>query len=557
MKEMISVKIGDLTKEVPADSCIGEIIRDIPSPDDTPIVVVKVNGVLQELHRQVSDGAVIEPVTMRSPIGFDTYKRSLNFLFLKAVHDIFAEDGCPDTARVILHFSVSNAFYYTIENGPVTDSELIRRILERMQALVDAKLPIKKLTMSTRQARKYMAETNMQDKEKLFRFRRASSVNLYQLEEYMDYFYGYMVWNTDVLRRFGVDLYDKGIVLLFPEKRNPTELRAFRPSEKLFAVQQESEAWAHNLGISTVGDLNEVLSSGDPYRNLLVAEAQQEAKISAIAARIASDPNIKFVMVAGPSSSGKTTFSRRLSIQLKAHGVTPHPISLDNYYRNRSDCPRDADGKPDFECLEALDVPLIKQQMRELLQGKKTELPRFSFLTGQREFHGDIIELGEKDILIIEGIHGLNTTLSEDLPEASIFRVYISALTQLNTDDHSRVSTTDGRLIRRLVRDYRTRGTSAKETIAMWPSVRRGEDSYIFPNQNNADVMFNSSLIYELSILKTYAEPLLFQIQETDDEYVEAKRLLKFLDYFLGMPSEKVPENSILREFIGGSCFDV
>ena len=329
------------------------------------------------------------------------------------------------------------------------------------------------------------------------------------------------------------------------------------PSPKIFQVQKESEKWGEMLDVSVVGEINEKISRGKIEEMILISEALQEGKISKIAEQISQQRDVKFVMIAGPSSSGKTTFSHRLSIQLAAHGMKPHPIAVDNYFVNREDTPRDENGNYNFECLEAIDIELFNHDMNALLRGERVELPRFNFKLGKREYKGDFLQMKPNDILVIEGIHSLNDRMSYSLPKESKFKIYISALTQLNVDEHNRISTTDGRLIRRMVRDNRTRGTSARETIAMWPSVRRGEDENIFPYQEEADAMFNSALIYELAVLKLYAEPLLFQIQEDTPEYQEAKRLLKFLDYFVGVPSEAIPNNSILREFVGGSCFDV
>jgi len=331
----------------------------------------------------------------------------------------------------------------------------------------------------------------------------------------------------------------------------------FVPSPKIFQVQKESEKWGEMLDVSVVGEINEKISRGKIEEMILISEALQEGKISKIAEQISQQRDVKFVMIAGPSSSGKTTFSHRLSIQLAAHGMKPHPIAVDNYFVNREDTPRDENGNYNFECLEAIDIELFNHDMNALLRGERVELPRFNFKLGKREYKGDFLQMKPNDILVIEGIHSLNDRMSYSLPKESKFKIYISALTQLNVDEHNRISTTDGRLIRRMVRDNRTRGTSARETIAMWPSVRRGEDENIFPYQEEADAMFNSALIYELAVLKLYAEPLLFQIQEDTPEYQEAKRLLKFLDYFVGVPSEAIPNNSILREFVGGSCFDV
>ena len=327
--------------------------------------------------------------------------------------------------------------------------------------------------------------------------------------------------------------------------------------KKLFDAQVASTLWGEQIGIDTVGDLNDKICEGDLAELILVQEALQESRIGAIAAQIADRKHVKFVMIAGPSSSGKTTFSHRLSIQLKAHGLRPHPIAIDNYFVNRENTPRDENGQYNFECLEAIDVEGFNRDMCDLLAGKTVAMPTYNFKTGKREYNGEMLTLQAEDILVIEGIHGLNDKMSYALPVESKYKIYISALTCLNVDEHNRIPTTDGRLLRRMVRDARTRGISAKQTIARWPSVRRGEEENIFPYQESADVMFNSALIYELCALKIYAQPLLYSIRPGEPEYFEAKRLLKFLDYFLGVSSESLPNNSIVREFVGGSCFRV
>lgn len=396
----------------------------------------------------------------------------------------------------------------------------------------------------------------MSDKEKLFRYRRSSRVNLYVLDHYKDYFYGFMVPSTGYLRAYDIKPYEDGFVLLFPGK-DTNEVAPFEPSGKLFYTLKRSREWGKMLEIDTVGALNDAITAGRTQDIILTQEALFEEQIGNLADEILKSGKKKFVMIAGPSSSGKTTFSHRLSIQLTAKGLKPHPFPLDDYYIDRARCPRDENGELDLECLEALDVELFNHDMNELLAGKRVNLPIFNFKTGKREYKDKYMQLGPDDVLVIEGIHGLNDKLSYSLPVESKYKIYISALTQLNIDEHNCLPTTDGRLLRRIVRDARTRGASAKDTIAMWDSVRRGEEKYIFPFQEGADAMFNSALIYELAVLKLYAEPLLFAIDRDSEEYLEAKRLLKFLDYFLPMPGDMIGQNSILREFIGGSCFNV
>ena len=418
-------------------------------------------------------------------------------------------------------------------------------------------MPFEKRTVGTDEAMELFRKNRMYDKEKLFKYRRVSKANIYSLGGFEDYFYGYMPASTGMLKYFKLHLYDEGLILQVPSAKTPTVIDDYKPLDKLYNTLKESSEWGVAMNVDTVGALNDVISSGGINDLILVQEAFQEKKIAEIAEQIKEAGNKKFVMIAGPSSSGKTTFSHRLSIQLMTHGLKPHPIAVDNYFVDREHTPLDEDGNPNFECLGAIDVEKFNQDMTALLNGERVELPEFNFKTGKREYKGNYKQLGEDDILVIEGIHCLNDKLSYSLPQESKFKIYISALAQINVDEHNRIQTTDGRLIRRMVRDNRTRGTKAGATIAMWPSVRKGENENIFPFQEEADVMFNSALIYELAVLKQYAEPVLFGIDRDSDEYMEAKRLLKFLDYFIGVSSEEIPKNSILREFVGGSCFKV
>jgi len=551
---LYKVTVGDTVTEVAEGTSYGDIIGNYDGEGAERAVLVYANGILQELPKTVAEDVRLEPVLLKSRVGFDTYKRSLNLLFLKALYDLC---GKEDGFGVFLHFSNANGYYYTLDGRVEASEALAEKVAGRMRELCEKDIPIVKRTVKTREAQKLFSGAGLPDKKELFAYRRVSRVPLYSIEDYEDYFYGYMVSSTGFLKYFDVAAYGKGLVLVLPEAGDPTVVRPFAAYPKIFRVQEMSEEWGAQMEINSVCDLNRSITMGTIGHKMLVSEALQESRISDIAAEIKARGNVKFVMIAGPSSSGKTTFSRRLSIQLSAHGLNPYPISLDNFYKDRALCPKNPDGSYDFECLEAIDVDLIREDLQKLLKGEEVLLPRFNFLTGQREFKDDRLQLKEKDILVIEGIHGLNNALSDFLPPESKYRIYISAMTQLNVDEHNHISTTDGRLLRRMVRDNMHRGTTAQETIAMWPSVRKGERDNIFPHQENADTIFNSALIYELSILKTYAEPLLFQIPEGVPEYQEAKRLLRFLDYFLGMPSENVPKNSILREFIGGSCFDV
>jgi uridine kinase len=397
----------------------------------------------------------------------------------------------------------------------------------------------------------------MHDKERLFHFRRASTVNLYELDGFYDYFYGYMVPSTGLLRYFELYPYEEGLVLQMPTISDTRQVPPFTPQVKVTKALLDSVRWSERLGAATVADLNECIVDGRIQDLILVQEALQDQKLSDLAAMIGAHKDIKFIMIAGPSSSGKTTFSHRLSIQLRAHGLKPHPIGVDDYFLDRERTPRDADGNYNFEDLDSIDVECFNRDMNALLEGKRVELPRYNFKTGHREYRGEYLQLGAEDILVIEGIHCLNGALYPTLPKENMFKIYISALTQLNVDEHNRVATTDGRLIRRMVRDAAHRGITAQETIQRWGSVRRGEEKNIFPYQETADAVFNSAQVYELSVLKPYAEPLLFSVPKDAPEYQEAKRLLKFLDYFLTLPDNNIPNDSILREFVGGSVFNV
>lgn len=553
-QKMVKVEIMGETREYPAGTTFAEIVEPYQKVSEAPVILVTVNGKLKELHKKLKYDSRIGFVTTKDNIGHQTYKRSACMILLKAIYDIAGKEHVD---HVVVHYSVGSGYYFTMKGSKIPDQKFLDQVKARMHEIVEAKLPIEKRTVSTDEAIALFHKHRMYDKEQLFRYRRVSRVNLYRIGTFEDYFYGYMANHTGYIRWFDLKSYDEGFVLELPEREKPEEIPPFAPEEKIFRVQKESQEWVEKLNISCVGDLNDRITKEGIRNILLVQEALQEAKISNIARKICETGNKKFVMIAGPSSSGKTTFSHRLSIQLTAHGMKPHPIAVDNYFVNREHTPLDKYGEKDYECLEAIDVEQFNQDMLALLRGDKVELPVYNFKTGQREYRGDFLQLGKEDVLVIEGIHCLNDKLSYALPVENKFKIYISALTQLNVDEHNRIPTTDGRLIRRIVRDARTRGISAKDTIARWPSVRRGEEANIFPFQEQADVMFNSALVYELACLKLYAEPLLFGIDKKEPEYIEAKRLLKFFDYFVAVPSEDVPHNSILREFVGGSCFDV
>lgn len=514
------------------------------------IVLACTDNKLRELNKQVKKSGSLSFLTLADHDGKRTYRRSVTLLLQKAVENLW-----EDQVKVRVYYSLGEGYYCELK-GVDTDEKTISAVKDEMLRLVEADIEIKKCSVKTEDAEKFFKNRDMKDKERLLHYRRSSRVNIYSMGGLEDYYYGYMVPSTGFLGQFDLVPYEEGFVLLFPGKNGET-VGPLKTSNKLYHTLRESRRWSRMLGVGTIGALNDAITAGKGEQIILLQEALMEERIGALAAQIAERKDVKFIMIAGPSSSGKTSFSNRLSIQLLAKGLRPHPIGLDDYYADREFCPRDEDGNLDFECLEALDVELFNRDMTSLLSGEEIEMPSFNFKTGKREYRGRKLKLEENDILVIEGIHGLNDKLSYTLPSESKFKIYISALTQLNVDEHNPLSTTDCRLLRRIVRDARTRGTTAQETIAMWPSVRRGEEKYIFPYQDSADVMFNSALLYEIAVLKVYAEPLLFQIPRDSAEYFEAKRLLKFLDYFLPLPTEGIMQSSLVREFVGGSCFNV
>lgn len=530
-----------------------KIANDFQSEFSSKIIIADVNGNLYELNKKVAGDCVVDFRTVSSRAGFHTFRRTANMVLLKAIYDLYK----GKITRTKCEFSVGKGLYYTVDGDVEINDEFISSVKNRMQEIIDANIPITKDSYQLDTVKAIFEEQKMHQNHNLFKYRRMNRINLYCIEDYKDYFYGHLAPSTGYVNLFELYKFDDGFTMQLPTKNNPDVVPEFKPQMKLFNTMKAEDSYGRELQVETVGDLNTCICNGE-FENLrLVTEALQEGRISDIATDIVSRGKIKFVMIAGPSSSGKTSFSYRLSTQLRAKGLKPYPIGLDNYYKNREFCPKDENGNYDFECLEAIDVEGFNQDMTKLLNGETVDIPVFNFKTGLREYHGNFITLKEDDVLVIEGIHGLNEKMSYSLPKENKYKVYISALTSLNVDEHNRIPTTDLRLLRRMVRDNRTRGTKASGTIAMWDSVRRGEEQYIFPFQEEADAMFNSSLVYELAIIKQFAEPILFDISVEDESYHEAKRLLKFLDFFLGVTSENLPNNSLLREFVGGSVFNV
>lgn len=549
----VKVTIANEEYEYEAGIMYEQIAKDFQKDYEAKIVLVSADGRLRELHKILSNDCTIEFITLADKIGMETYRRSATFLLVKAVHDVLGDDG---KNHLVAQYTVGRGLLCKLIDAKPSE-QFLRSVHARMDELISQNIPIWKSSYSVEEARRIFAEAGMEDKVKLFKFRRASKVNVYSIGDYKDYYYGYMVPSTGYITHYDLYPYDEGIILQLPSRHSPNVVPDKTESPKLQKTLQNTSNWGSSIGIEDVGDLNETICAEGVQDVVLLQEAYMESKIAQIAKDIVDKGGKKFIMIAGPSSSGKTSFSYRLSIQLRALGMRPHPIALDNYFKNREDTPKDENGNYDFECLEAIDVEQFNKDMLALLSGQTVELPSFNFKTGKREYKGDYKRLNENEILVIEGIHGLNEKMSYALPAESKYKIYISALTALNVDEHNRIATTDVRLLRRMVRDNRTRGTSASGTLNMWQSVRRGEEKYIFPFQESADAVFNSALIYELSVLKLYAEPLLFGISKEDPQYYEAKRLLKFLDYFLGMTSEGLPNNSLIREFVGGSIFNV
>ncbi|HBY19457.1 MAG: hypothetical protein A2Y24_00955 [Clostridiales bacterium GWE2_32_10] len=529
-----------------------EISKDFKEKYRTPIVLARINNELYELHNSIDEDCNIIFYDLTNSDGIRMYIRSLTFVLNMAMLELYKD------YRLMVYHSIDNGLYCEMKNGEgafVAEDELYK-IEEKMREIVDRDLAFEKVALNKKEAIAKFTGNKASKKVQLFKYRNSTQVNMYKLDWFYDYYYGYMVPNTGYLQKFKLTHKYPGFILNYPLNISADEGVKNSNSYKLFNVFMESAKWAEILDVNTVVDLNDTIARGDVGDLILISEALQEKKIGLIADMIQKrESNVGVILIAGPSSSGKTTFSKRLSIQLKADGYNPHAISLDDYFVDREHTPINEDGKPDYEALLALDINLFNQNMNDLLAGKEVDLPVFNFKKGQREYIGNIMKLKENDILIIEGIHGLNPELTKNIPDDKKFKIYVSALTQINLDEHNRIPTTDNRLLRRIVRDNNFRGYGAEKTIDMWSQVRKGEEKNIFPYQEQADVMFNSAMVYEIAVLKQYAAPLLYNIDSSMPEYVEAKRLLKFLDYVLGISSDKVPANSLVREFIGGSCF--
>jgi len=545
----IRCKNNKKTQEVPIGSTLSDIYKEINLQMPYGPVSAKVNNKVEGLHYRVYHNKDVEFLNLLTPSGIRTYTRSLFMVLCKAVHDLYTG------SQVVIDIPVSNGYYCNLQLGHEITAEDVDRIRTRMQEIVDAKMPIQRYETTTEEAVKMFTELGDTQKAKLLRSSGSLYCVYYVLDDYKDYYYGSMLTNTSQLHLFGLEPYFDGVLLRIPSAQDPSKLGELIRQDKMFEVFKEHHRWQSILGIKTVGDFNEAVKNGLSTDLINVSEALQEKKISQIADKIAGQKEIKVVLIAGPSSSGKTTFCKRLSVQLLASGVKPVQISLDDYFVNREDTPKDENGELDYESIYALNIPLINEQFNALFRGEEVELPKYNFQTGMSEKSGKKLHLGENNILLVEGIHALNPALTEQIADDKKFKIYASALTTILLDNHNYIPTTDNRLLRRIVRDYKYRGCSAQETIHRWPSVRAGENKWIFPYQEQADVMFNTAMLFELAVIKPQAEEVLEQVPEKCEEYAEAYRLRKFLKYFAPLPFRNLPPTSLLREFLGGSSF--
>ena len=551
MKQVIQIRCKNNKKSQKVE--IGSTLFDIFSAFDLKMthgpVSARVNNKVEGMHYRVYNSKDVEFLDMTSSSGSRAYTRTLFFVLCKAVQDIY-----PAT-DVVIDIPVSNGFYVDIRLGrPVVDED-VNIIRRRMQEIIDARMPIRRFTMPTEEAVALFQEKGDIEKVKLLKTSGSIYTTYYKIGDYVDYYYGTLLTNTSQLYLFGLEKYYDGMLLRIPSLKNPDVLGEMTRQDKMFEIFKEHHRWQSILGIRTVGDFNQAIDANHATDIINISEALQEKKIANIAEEIASRKGVKLVLLAGPSSSGKTTSCKRLSIQLAVNGLKPLQISLDDYFVDREKTPKDASGEYDYESIYALDLDLINEQFNALFRGEEVELPKYDFQSGKSKKSGNKLKMNDNNVLVVEGIHALNPELTAHIPQEQIFRVYASALTTILLDNHNYIPTTDNRLLRRIIRDYKYRGVSAQETIHRWPSVRAGENKWIFPFQENADAMLNTAMLYELAVIKMQAEPLLQQVPENCEEYAEAYRLLKFLKYFKGIPYNNLPPTSLLREFLGGSSF--
>ena len=551
MKQMIQIRCKNNKKSQKVE--IGSTLFDVFSAFDLKMthgpVSARVNNKVEGMHYRVYNSKDVEFLDMTSSSGSRAYTRTLFFVLCKAVQDIY-----PAT-DVVIDIPVSNGFYVDVRLGRPLADEDVNIIRKHMQEIIDAKMPIRRFTVPTEEAIALFEEKGDVEKVKLLKTSGSIYTTYYKIGEYVDFYYGTLLTNTSQLYLFGLEKYYDGMLLRIPSVKNPDQLGELTKQDKMFEIFKEHHRWQSILGIRTVGDFNQAVGAGYTTDIINISEALQEKKIAKIAEEIANRKGVKLVLLAGPSSSGKTTSCKRLSIQLAVNGLKPLQISLDDYFVDREKTPKDANGEYDYESIYALDLQLINDQFNALFRGEEVELPKYDFQTGKSKKSGKKLKMSPENVLVVEGIHALNPELTSQIPNEHIFRVYASALTTILLDNHNYIPTTDNRLLRRIIRDYKYRGVSAQETIHRWPSVRAGENKWIFPFQENADAMLNTAMLYELAVIKMQAEPLLQQVPENCEEYAEAYRLLKFLKYFKGIPYNNLPPTSLLREFLGGSSF--
>ncbi len=551
MTQLLHIRCKNNKKslKVPMGSTLSDVFKEINLQMPYGPVSAKVNNKVEGLHYRLYHNKDVEYLDLHTQSGIRTYTRSLFLVLCKAVHDLYSR------SEVIIDIPVSNGYYCNLKLGHAITAEDVNCIRTRMQEIVNAHLPIQRFETTTEEAIDMFSKLGDEQKAKLLKSSGTLYTVYYVLDDYKDYYYGSMLTNTSQLYLFGLEPYFDGVLLRIPSVQDPSQLGALIRQDKMFEVFKEHHRWQSLLGIKTVGDFNEAVGNGEATNLINVSEALQEKKISQIADKIAAKKDIKVVLIAGPSSSGKTTFCKRLSVQLLASGVKPVQISLDDYFVNREETPKDEQGEYDYESIYALNIPLINEQFNALFNGQEVELPKYNFQTGSSEKSGNKLHLEENNVLVVEGIHALNPTLTAQIPDDKKFKIYASALTTILLDNHNYIPTTDNRLLRRIVRDYKYRGCSAQETIRRWPSVRAGENKWIFPYQEQADVMFNTAMLFELAVIKPQAEEVLEQVPENCEEYAEAYRLRKFLKYFSPLPFRDLPPTSLLREFLGGSSF--
>ena len=547
---MIRCRNNGQALAVPMGSNLEEIYEQLDMQMAHGPLNAHVNNKVEGMHYRVYTPKEIEFLDITAPSGHRSYTRTLFFVLCKAVHDLY------NPCKVAIDIPVSNGYYVDLNIGRPVTLDDAGRIRKRMQEIIDAALPIHRHETTTEEAIRMFSILHTFSKVKLLKSTGSLYTTYYDIDEYYDYFYGSLLTNTAQLYLFGLEKYYDGLLLRIPSREHPDELGEIVMQDKMFGIFKEHHRWQGILGMRTIGDLNECIDKGYSSQLIQISEALQEKKIARIADEIANRKGIKLVLIAGPSSSGKTTTCKRLSVQLAVNSIKPVPISLDDYFLDRDETPRDETGDYDFESIYALNIPLLNQQLEALFRGEEIELPRYNFQAGKSEWSGRKLRLHDDEVLVVEGIHALNPELTAQIPDAMKFRVYASALTTLLLDNHNYIPTTDNRLLRRIIRDYKYRGVNARETIRRWPSVRKGENKWIFPYQENADMMFNSAMLFELAVIKSQAEPLLEQVPENCPEYAEAYRLRKFLRYIRPIPEAQIPPTSLLREFLGGSSFE-